>query len=171
MRLVTVYFLLIILSPLNIYAVDIVEIDQLALLEQSSDESSLSIDLGHDKRRGVEARAQLELQEMSETSDPLPESMLLFTLSVSFADIATGKILLDGQVAARAFEADNRVLKTIRLEPQELFWTGSLALSRDEETMIKVGSQLADGKKRIYRFFFGRPVVPAIEDLSPPQQL
>ncbi len=169
MRLFMIFFVLTLLGPLNANAVDIVEIDQLALLEQPSEGGRLVIDLGHDKRRGVEARAQLEPQKISESDEPQPEGNQLFTLSVSFTETSTGKILLDGQVAARAFEKDNSILKTIRLEPQQLFWTGTLALSRDEETMIKVGSQLADGKKRIYRFFFGRPVLPPIEKVSPLQ--
>ena len=123
---------------------------------QSVDLSRLNvtvIDLGQDLRRGVVARVQLQPQAALDLSEPAEKNLYHYKVIVSFTDKKTGENLLKGQAAARIF-ADKYATSTVRLEPQTAEWTGFVLLPTEEEVMIKIGSKLADGKKRIYRFFF-----------------
>ncbi len=122
---------------------------------QSVDLSRLNltvIDLGQDLRRGVVARVQLQPQADLDLSEPTEKNLYHYKVTVSFTDKKTGENLGEGQAAARIF-ADKYATSTVRLEPQTAEWTGFVLLPT-EEVMIKIGSKLADGKKRIYRFFF-----------------
>jgi hypothetical protein len=84
---------------------------------------------------------------------------------LEFIRTATGESLLAGQAAVRVFGANNRVTQTVRLEPQDGQWTGKVLLDTGGESLIKIGSKLADGKKRIYRFFFNQPTSELPGDL------
>lgn len=169
MRLSLVLLFLLIMNPLTSFAADIVDVSQLAALSQNQEPAQQVIDLGQDIRRGVEARAQLVPQVSTGEDATLSGNAALYTLSVSFIDGKTRQVLLEGQVAARAYNSENNILKTVRLEPQQLFWAGSMPLAQDRETMIKIGTQLTDGKKRIYRFFFRPSAIFTPEAQGSPQ--
>lgn len=146
---------LLLLLPTLAQAADVVDLDQVqATFSTAETEAPASVDLGTDVRRGVEAHGRLEARPMLDLSQPLAESMHHFAVMIRFRQQDDSKILLEGQVAARSFSADDRVMQTVRLEVQGDEWTGDLALPATGETMIKIGSKLADGKKRIFRFFY-----------------
>ena len=142
------------------HAANVVNVSQLQLGAESFVSSAPIVDLGQDRLRGVEARVRLEALTLLDISEPLDGNLQHYLISVVFIETKTGKELLVGQVAARTFTTDNQIANTVRLEPQQTQWTAILTLPSEEQTMIKIGSKLPDGKKRIYRFFYDqRPVV------------
>ena len=150
-------------------AAQIVDVGKLPPVAESYVAPGTIIELGYDQSRGVKARAQLETKPILEANDPLGGHSSHYLISVVFTDVATGKLLLEGQVAARTVTSNNQALKTIRLEAQPLKWSGLLTLPSKGETMIKIGSKLSDGKKRIYRFFYSHdPIAPLLEKISQP---
>ncbi len=157
-------FIFLLLVPSFSFAAQIVDVGQLILNAKPLNLPAAITSLGQDVRRGVEARVQLETQPLLDVSEPLADGWHHYQISVVFIDKLNGNQLIDGQVAARTFPEDRRQIKTVRLEPQELQWTGQLILPSEQETMIKIGSKLSDGKKRIYRFFHGPPPVINLPD-------
>ncbi len=156
-------FILFISTSFLTQAAAIVDIGQLQLVVEPASAPVQPIDLGQDVRRGVVARVQLEPQPLGVNSAGHggPHSYLL---SVSFVESETGTLLLEGQVAARMSSEDRRIAGTLRLEPQENNWSGLLTLPAEGETLIRIGSKLSDGKKRIYRFFYNpRPAPQLLE--------
>ncbi len=151
---------LLLFNPALAHTADIVDLGQLQLVTEPFNAPASISDLGRDVRRGVEAQVQLEPQPLLDISEPLDGNLRHFLISVFFIETKTGQELLEGQVAARIFTPDKRIAKTVRLEPREFQWSGVLVLPSEGETMIKIGTKLADGKKRIYRFFYNQqPVV------------
>jgi hypothetical protein len=128
--------------------------------------TSARIALGQEIHRGMEARAFLEPLPLLDLSTPLTNGLKHFLLSVEFTKSRSGKVVNIGQAAARTFMTGNRSAQTIRLEPKGKRWTAVLILNTEKETLIKVGSKLEDGKKRIFRFFFNTPIS---EDSVPPE--
>lgn len=147
------FFILFIVTPLSSHAADVVDSGQ-QLFEEPIIATVQSVDLGQDARRGVVAIALLEPQRTEDKDTGQAEDLQTFRLSVSFVESETGKLFLEGQVAARLFSAGKRIADSVRLEPQESNWSGLLPLAAEGETLIKIGSKLNDGKKRIYRFFY-----------------
>jgi hypothetical protein len=152
MHLIIVALLL--FAPIITHAANVVDIEQLQLKAEPVDSSVPIADLGQEIRRGVEARARLEAQPLLDISEPLDGGLRHYMISVAFIEAETGKTLMEGQVAARTITPNKRVAETVRLAPRDYRWTGVLVLPSAGETLIKIGTRLADGKKRIYRFFF-----------------
>jgi hypothetical protein len=118
--------------------------------------SSSEIELGQEIVRGVIAQARLvPLQGQMPASEVRP-AKVNYRLVVTFREAKSGREILTGQAAVRLFAEDDRTLDTIRLVLEQQAWSCLLFLPDRSETMIKVGSQLDDGKKRIFRFFFDR---------------
>lgn len=162
--------ILLLLTPSLAYTDNVVDVAQLQLEPEPFSPSVVINDLGEEIRRGVKARVQLESQPLRDIEKPLNGGLHHYLISVVFLKEKTGKELLEGQVAARTFTPDRRMARTVRLEPQQHQWTGLLELPSEGETMIKVGSKLSDGKKRIYRFFYDqRPVVPLADEPTLPE--
>lgn len=120
----------------------------------SSQPSSIrEIALGQELVRGVIAEARLvPLRVQPPASENLPEKAN-YRVALTFREAKSGRHLLKGQAAVRLFTADDRTLDTVRLVAEEQTWRCAIFLPERGETMIKVGSQLDDGKKRIFRFF------------------
>ena len=148
------FMTLLFIIPALSHASDVVDLGAGRSRVESFGAASSVSDLGKEMSRGVEARVQLEAQPRLDASVPLDRNMHHFLITVVFVDTKTGRELLEGQVAARTFTARERVAETVRLEPEQGRWIGVLRLPLSGETLIKIGSQLADGKKRIYRFFY-----------------
>ncbi len=162
--------ILILLAPSLAHTASVIDVAQLQLEPESLSTSVVINDLGQDVRRGVEAHVQLEPQPLLDISEPLAGDLQHYLISVVFVEEKTGEELLEGQVAARTYTSNRRKARTVRLVPQQHQWTGMLELPSEGETMIKVGSKLPDGKKRIYRFFYDqRPVVPIPKELALPE--
>ena len=161
--------ILLLLTPSLAFTANVVDVGLLQLEPEPFSNSAVINDLGQEIRRGVKAQVQLESQPLLDISEPLDGNLQHYLISVVFLEEKTGKELLEGQVAARTFTSDSRSARTVRLEPQQRQWTALLEIPSEGETMIKVGSKLPDGKKRIYRFFYDqRPVVPIKEEQSQP---
>ena len=141
-------------------AAAVVDIGQLQLVDVPVSAAAQPVDLGQDMRRGVVARVQLEPRAELDGSSGQTGTLQKYLLSVSFVESETGKLLLEGQVAARLFSKDKRIADTLRLEAQENNWSGLLTLPAEGETLIKIGSKLNDDKKRIYRFFYNSQPAP-----------
>lgn len=120
----------------------------------SSQLSALSeIALGQELVRGVIAQARVvPLRVQPPGSENLPENGN-YRVFLTFREAKSGRQLLKGQAAVRLFAADDRTLNTVRLVAEEHAWSCAIFLPEKGETMMKVGSQLDDGKKRIFRFF------------------
>lgn len=134
------------------------------IINQPSTQSSVppaassirEIELGQEIVRGVIAQARLvPLQVHPPASENLP-GKVNYRLIVTFREAKSGREILTGQAAVRLFAEDDRTLDTIRLVLEQQAWICLLFLPDRSETMIKVGSQLDDGKKRMFRFFFDR---------------
>lgn len=158
---------LLIFSPFIATASDL---ELLPALDESSFGSVPLGDLGKDVRRGVEAQALLESQPLLDISEPLEGDLQHYLITIVFTDLGIGKALLEGQVAARVSNAEQRMTDTVRLEPQQNQWRGILRLPAEGETMIKVGTKLSDGKKRIYRFFHNRQTVMILPEEQAPSE-
>ncbi len=146
--------ILLLLTPSLAHTASVIDVAKLHLEPEPFSTSVVINDLGQDIRRGVEAHVRLEPQLLLDISEPLGGDLQHYLISVVFVEEKTGEELLEGQVAARTFTHDRRKARTVRLEPQQHQWTGVIELPSEGETMIKVGSKLPDGKKRIYRFFY-----------------
>jgi len=106
-----------------------------------------NIDLGRDSYRGVQIAAQLS---------PVPGSSRGedYLLSVSFFSVKSGKPLEEGEVAVKVTSPDGRTAAPLRLNPVDGVFRTKIRLSRKGESLVKIGSKLADEKKRIFRFFY-----------------
>lgn len=161
------FFTLLFLAPSFAHSAAVGGGGQLKMSTSAADSAPIR-DLGRDTHRGVEARVQLEPQPLLDRSESLTKNLQHYLISVVFIDIKTGKELVKGQVAARTITTIKRISKTVRLEAKPLRWTGMLILPTKGETLIKIGSKLGDGKKRIYRFFYDwRSVVAISKDMVP----
>lgn len=105
------------------------------------------INLGKDVYRGVVATAQLM---------PLAniEGGNTHLLVVSFLAEESGESLRKGAVAAKITSPDGKIGTPIRLNPSDDTFQAEIQLSKKGESLVKIGSKLADDKKRIYRFFY-----------------
>jgi hypothetical protein len=159
------YFFLFVLFPFSTYAGNVVNVGQLNISPSGPGISNEIIDLGLESRRGVEAHVSIAPQPALDLEQSLAQNSRYFLLSLEFIKTATGESLLAGQAAVRVFSANNRVTQTVRLEPQEGQWTAKVLLDTRGESLIKIGSKLSDGKKRIYRFFFNQPTDKLPADL------
>ena len=122
--------------------------------------AAANISLGSDSLRGVKAEAYLQpfVADQPAEGEVAPN----YRLQVDFFSLNKGEKILAGQAAARVFDAGSRERSTVRMEVEQEHWSCALKLPSGGESMIKVGTQLADGKKRIYRFFFNpEKTVPA----------
>ncbi|WP_020676229.1 hypothetical protein [Geopsychrobacter electrodiphilus] len=149
--------LLLIISPFNSLAANPVDSSKLPLSGMLPDLKSATVDLGVETRRGVSAHVRLDPQPAPELSKPLAPGFKYFLLSVVFSKGQTGTSIMSGQAAARTYSDNSQKTKTVRLESAGDNWSALLTLNTKGETLIKVGSKLEDGKKRIFRFFFNMP--------------
>lgn len=120
----------------------------------SGSASISKIELGQEIVRGVIAQASLvPFQPHPSASESISEKVN-YRFLVTFHEAKSGREILAGQAAVRLFSEDDRTLDTIRLALEQQAFSCLLFLPDRGEIMIKVGSQLDDGKKRIFRFFF-----------------
>ena len=106
-----------------------------------------NIDLGKAAYRGVVATADLK---------PLPNMPggETYLLSVGFSSQDTGRPLSEGDVAVKVISAKGKSAVPIRLNPVAGRFQAEIQLSMAGESEVRIGSKLADKKKRIYRFYF-----------------
>lgn len=159
------FFILVALLLLSqaVYAADIVDLSTLSTTGPAPGLAlAPEVALGKEVRRGVEAWLWVTPAD-SDLSLRNEQSAALFRheARVQFVDIRTGEQVDGGQAALRVFLSDAEKPQTVRLEEVEGGWKAEVDLALDRENMLKVGTKLADGKKRIYRFFY--PPQPAPE--------
>ena len=104
--------------------------------------------LGQDSYRGVSAAAKLRKLP---ATDGRSETYLL---TVRFDETKSGRQIQQGDVAAKIIAPNGSVGVPVRLLPEGGVFQTIIVLAREGESMIRIGSKLNDGKKRIYRFFF-----------------
>ena len=143
----------------------VVNLDTPQVMENSHPQAPETVSLGAEILRGV--RAQASLQPLSEGDPDFDTEGANYRLQVDFVRPQSGEKILEGQAAARIFDAASEARSTVRLEVSAEHWSCALHLPEAGETMIKVGTQLPDGKKRIYRFFFDPTNLPGSPSTTP----
>lgn len=165
-HIVTVLFLISLITIQPAAAADLVDLSTISLAN-SQTLAEETLHLGKSTRRGVTAEAWLEPVPATLGSEtPAREEGGHFRIKVEFRNASSGEALLDGQVAVRTYTPDAQQAETVRMTAGEEFWSAEVWLSEDAETMLKIGSKLSDGKKRIYRYFFN-PVPQQPENIVP----
>lgn len=127
-----------------------------SVTQEKSPSARGALSLGREVRRGVIADAWLDPVERPSVSTSLSpdDNLATHRIRIIFTIEKTGETVLDGQTAARIYTGTGQATDTVRLEGENEVWSGFLHLPDTQETMIKVGTKLTDGKKRIYRFFY-----------------
>ena len=109
------------------------------------------VELGSETYRGVVATARLQIpQQSGESGSGAGVSCVLL---ISFASAASGQPLTEGDVAVKLGEVAGRLGRPLRLAPGDGGFSAVVTISRGAEWLLKIGSRLDDGKKRIYRFY------------------
>lgn len=113
-----------------------------------------TVDLGSDVYRGVVATAQLKRLPESVEGGALPAGKGQYLLTVSFSGEQRGEVLSKGAVAVKITSPEERISEPVRLDPTEGIFQAAILLDLNGESLVKIGSKLADDNKRIYRFFY-----------------
>jgi len=155
MRQSLLFLILLIVVPAS-HAADVLDLSRLPDSAVTDDRAGKveKLPLGKELQRGVETEAWLELLPKDNLHGDMITDIPTHRLRVRFVELKTKSLIEDGLVAARIFYEGRRKPRTLQMLCEEGVWSVDIRLPGNAETLIKLGSKLEDGKKRIYRFFY-----------------
>jgi len=107
--------------------------------------------LGEETEDGVKSMGHIKVYD-SKARESMAQMGMSAThhFMVYFTD-ENGKPLTEGMVAVKV-EADDQKGKPVKLMPMGDGFGGDISIPEGQEVKLKVGTKLADGKKRQYEF-------------------